>query len=119
MTATYTVRSPSASEREPAPNALPATRGANQTSWERIAEVLGHRRVAHRCALCQQQHPQAGPTRAIGCPIHFSATQAQVTRPAPLLGQHTRELHEHDYSHAEIDALVAEGVVEDAAPAMV
>jgi crotonobetainyl-CoA:carnitine CoA-transferase CaiB-like acyl-CoA transferase len=35
-----------------------------------------------------------------------------VTRPAPLLGEHTREvLSGVGYSAAEIDALVAEGVV--------
>jgi crotonobetainyl-CoA:carnitine CoA-transferase CaiB-like acyl-CoA transferase len=31
------------------------------------------------------------------------------------LGQHTRELlHAHGYSHAEIDALIAQGVIKDA-----
>jgi formyl-CoA transferase len=35
-----------------------------------------------------------------------------VTRPAPTLGQHTREiLSESGYADAEIDALIAEGVV--------
>ena len=65
-------------------------------------------------------HPQAGATRAVGCPVHFSATPARVDRPAPLLGQHTREvLRESGYSDAEIDAFVAAGVVAtgSAAPA--
>ena len=61
------------------------------------------------------EHPQAGPTKALGCPIHFSATPAQITRAAPLLGEHTREvLGECGYSSAEIDTLVAEGVVVEA-----
>jgi crotonobetainyl-CoA:carnitine CoA-transferase CaiB-like acyl-CoA transferase len=60
-------------------------------------------------------HPEAGATRAIGCPIHFSATPAQITRPAPLLGQHTREiLLEHGFRDNEIDELCAQGIVGDA-----
>jgi len=57
-------------------------------------------------------HPEAGPTRSLGCPVHFSATPTSVTRPAPLLGEHTREvLRDAGYAAAEIDAFVAEGVV--------
>jgi crotonobetainyl-CoA:carnitine CoA-transferase CaiB-like acyl-CoA transferase len=37
---------------------------------------------------------------------------ARVTRPAPVFGQHTREvLREAGYDDAQIDALAAEGVV--------
>jgi crotonobetainyl-CoA:carnitine CoA-transferase CaiB-like acyl-CoA transferase len=61
-------------------------------------------------------HPQAGPTRALGCPIHFSDTPTRIDRPAPMLGEHTRELlREYGYGDAEIDALFAAGVVEEPA----
>ncbi len=57
-------------------------------------------------------HPEAGPTKAIGCPIHFSRTPAAVTRPAPRLGEHTREvLRETGYTDAQIDAFLAAGIV--------
>ncbi len=83
-----------------------------------VGEALSHPQTLARGMVVELQHPQAGVTRAIGCPIHFSATPAQVTLPAPLLGQHTRELLlEHDFSQAEIDSLIAQGVVEDAAEA--
>ena len=60
-------------------------------------------------------HPQAGPTKAVGCPIHFSKTPSAVTRPAPMLGEHTRELlREHGYSDDEITAFAANGTVETA-----
>jgi crotonobetainyl-CoA:carnitine CoA-transferase CaiB-like acyl-CoA transferase len=63
-------------------------------------------------------HPEAGPTKAIGCPVHFSATPTHITRPAPLLGEHTRELlREYGYSDADIDGFVVAGVVE--APATI
>jgi crotonobetainyl-CoA:carnitine CoA-transferase CaiB-like acyl-CoA transferase len=60
----------------------------------------------------QTDHPQAGPTRAIGCPVHLSATPVRVDRPAPLFGEHTREvLRECDFSEAEIDELLREGII--------
>jgi crotonobetainyl-CoA:carnitine CoA-transferase CaiB-like acyl-CoA transferase len=61
-------------------------------------------------------HPHAGPTRALGCPIKFSATPTRIDRAAPLLGQHSRELlREYGYSDDQIDGFVAQGVVEEAA----
>jgi formyl-CoA transferase len=44
--------------------------------------------------------------------VHLSRTPAEVTRPAPRLGEHTREvLREHGFADAEIDDLAAAGVV--------
>jgi crotonobetainyl-CoA:carnitine CoA-transferase CaiB-like acyl-CoA transferase len=77
-----------------------------------IGEALTHPQTLAREMVVATHHPQAGPVKSIGCPIRFSATPAAVTRPAPLLGEHTREvLREHGYADAEIDSLVAEGVV--------
>jgi crotonobetainyl-CoA:carnitine CoA-transferase CaiB-like acyl-CoA transferase len=57
----------------------------------------------------------ASATKALGCPIHFSATPTQITRPAPLLGEHTREvLREHGYADNDIEGFIAAGVVEAA-----
>ncbi len=62
--------------------------------------------------VVELEHPEAGLTRALGCPIHFSATPAQITRPAPLLGQHTRELlKEFGYTDQQIDTLTAQGAI--------
>ena len=62
-------------------------------------------------------HPEAGRVQALGCPIHFSSTPTAVTRPAPLLGEHTREvLVEYGYTAAEIDELATTGVVAVVAP---
>ena len=77
-----------------------------------IGEALTHPQTLARGMVVELQHPQAGATRAIGCPIHFSQTPAQTDRPAPLLGQHTRELlRESGLGDADIDALIAQGVV--------
>jgi len=80
-----------------------------------IGEALGHPQTLARGMVVELDHPTAGRTQALGCPVHFSATPTSVTRPAPLLGEHTRDLlHQYGYSDADIDALIAEGVVEDA-----
>jgi crotonobetainyl-CoA:carnitine CoA-transferase CaiB-like acyl-CoA transferase len=77
-----------------------------------IGEALSHPQTLARGMVVEVEHPQAGTTHAVGCPIHFSASPDRSSTPAPLLGQHTREvLREFDLPEAEIDALVAEGVV--------
>ena len=76
-----------------------------------IGEALEHPQTRARDMIVDLEHPQAGPTRALGCPVHFSRTPTQITRPAPLLGEHTRDLlREYDYSDAEINRLLADGV---------
>jgi crotonobetainyl-CoA:carnitine CoA-transferase CaiB-like acyl-CoA transferase len=77
-----------------------------------LGEALTHPQTLARGMVVETAHPQAGPTLAIGCPIHFSATPAGIDRAAPLLGEHTRELlRECGYDDARIDALVDAGVV--------
>ncbi len=79
-----------------------------------IGEALSHPQTLAREMVVETQHPQAGPVHSIGCPIRFSGTPAAVTRPAPLLGEHTREvLREFDFDEAEIDALLEAGAVQD------
>jgi crotonobetainyl-CoA:carnitine CoA-transferase CaiB-like acyl-CoA transferase len=80
-----------------------------------IEEALTHPQTLSREMVVDLVHPQAGATKALGCPIHFSRTPTRIDRPAPMLGEHSRELlREYDYSDAEIDAFVAAGVIEEA-----
>jgi crotonobetainyl-CoA:carnitine CoA-transferase CaiB-like acyl-CoA transferase len=75
-----------------------------------IAEMLVHPQVRARDMVVQTRHATAGDTQAIGCPIKFSATPARVTRPAPLFGQHTREvLLEFGFGAVEIQELLDSG----------
>jgi crotonobetainyl-CoA:carnitine CoA-transferase CaiB-like acyl-CoA transferase len=80
-----------------------------------IGEALNHPQTRARGMVVELDHPQAGRTRTLGFPVHFSATPAQVTRPSPLLGEHTREvLTEVGYRADEIDELIGAGVVAQA-----
>ena len=86
--------------------------GVPAGSVHNLGEALTHPQTLARGIVVDLVHPEAGATRALGCPLHFSATPARVDRPAPLLGEHTREvLRECGYSAAEVESFIAEGVV--------
>ncbi len=75
-----------------------------------IAEVAADPQALAREMVVELEHPRAGRTRALGLPVKLSRTPGKVSRAAPLLGQHTREvLEEFGFSRAEIDALVQSG----------
>jgi len=77
-----------------------------------MGAALSHAQTLARGMVVDIEHPEAGATRTLGCPLHFSATPTRIDRPAPRLGEHTREvLSECGYSDAEIDVLAAEGTV--------
>jgi crotonobetainyl-CoA:carnitine CoA-transferase CaiB-like acyl-CoA transferase len=80
-----------------------------------LGEALAHPQTLARGMIVDLVHPEAGATRALGSPVHFSVTPTRIDRPAPLLGEHTREvLRECGYTDAEVDAFAAERVVETA-----
>ena len=75
-----------------------------------IADMAADPQALARRMVVELDHPRAGPTRTLGLPIKLSASPGAVARPAPLLGQHTREvLAEFGFSASEIEALVHAG----------
>jgi crotonobetainyl-CoA:carnitine CoA-transferase CaiB-like acyl-CoA transferase len=78
----------------------------------KVGDMLADPQVAARDMVVEVEHPRAGRVKAIGHPIKFSATPGDASRPAPLLGEHSREvLDQLGYSAAEIDALHRSGAV--------
>jgi len=60
-----------------------------------------------RGMIVETEHATVGRTKALGSPVKFSATPTAVTMPAPLLGQHSREvLAEAGFSDAEIAGMI-------------
>jgi len=81
-------------------------------------EIKTHREVAedpqvkHMECLTSYDHPVAGAVRVVSPAIKMSNTPPRIERPAPLVGQHSREiLRELGLSEAGIDDLMGRGVV--------
>ena len=75
-----------------------------------IADMAADPQTAAREMVIEFEHRRAGRTRALGLPIKLSASPGRVMRPAPLLGEHTREvLTEFGFSASEVEALLASG----------
>jgi crotonobetainyl-CoA:carnitine CoA-transferase CaiB-like acyl-CoA transferase len=54
----------------------------------------------------------AGRVSTLGLPVKFSATPGGIARPAPVLGQHSREvLAELGFSEREIARMIDAGAV--------
>ena len=77
-----------------------------------IAEMHRDPHALAREMITSTEHPTAGQVQTIGLPIKFSQTPGGIRRPAPLLGQHNREvLAEHGFASAEIETLIASGAL--------
>ncbi len=64
-----------------------------------------------------EDHPTEGKLRAMRMPMHFSASPLMNRRPTPHVGEHTvAVLRDAGLSAAEIDKLLAEGVVRASSP---
>jgi crotonobetainyl-CoA:carnitine CoA-transferase CaiB-like acyl-CoA transferase len=59
------------------------------------------------------QNPSGGTSRAVGCPIKLSNTPSRASGPAPLLGQHTRQvLHDLlNIAGPDTEKLITDGIV--------
>ena len=78
----------------------------------RIGDMLADPQVSAREMVVEVEHPAAGRTKALGFPVKFSETPAEVKHAAPLLGQHTDEvLRSLGYSAERIASLRQEGAV--------
>ena len=78
-----------------------------------VAQMHEDPQAIAREMIVETAHPAAGNVKAIGLPIKFSETPGGVTEPAPMFGQHTREvLLENGFSDAEIAELEQQGAIQ-------
>jgi formyl-CoA transferase len=78
----------------------------------RYDEALAAEHTLARGMIEPVDHPRAGRSRIVASPIHMDRTPPRRPRPAPLLGQHGRDvLAEAGLSGDEIEQLVAAGVL--------
>ena len=78
-----------------------------------VADVLDNDpHVKAREMVVEVDHPVVGKMKTLGVPVKLSETPGAVTKAAPTLGQHSREiLTELGYSNDEIDALADRNVI--------
>jgi crotonobetainyl-CoA:carnitine CoA-transferase CaiB-like acyl-CoA transferase len=75
-----------------------------------VLQMADDPQVQARQMIVETAHPVAGPVKALGLPIKFSASPGEVRRPAPLYGEHTAEvLSENGFSDSEISTLLESG----------
>ncbi len=71
--------------------------------------------VRHMNAIATYDHPTAGRVKVVAPAVKMSETPATIERPAPRVGEHTREiLAEFGFEPAEIDAFVENDSVSQA-----
>ena len=62
--------------------------------------------------MTELEHDMTGPQRVVGPLVRMSATPAEATLPAPVLGRHSAEVLEAEgFSAEEIDALIRDRVI--------
>ena len=77
-----------------------------------LGEALEHPQTKARGMVVDLTHAEAGVTRGIGCPIHFSDCSTASSRAAPRFGEHTREvLREAGYGDDEIAEFERDGAI--------
>jgi crotonobetainyl-CoA:carnitine CoA-transferase CaiB-like acyl-CoA transferase len=77
-----------------------------------IDEVINDPQTKARGMIVEQDHPVLGRVRLPNLPFRFSDCDTTPRSPAPLLGQHNREIAERlGYAQETIDAMVSDGVL--------
>lgn len=77
-----------------------------------LKDVANDPQVQHLQAFTEIDHPKAGKVRVTNIPFRMSETPGSIRRPAPLIGQHGREiLRELGYDEAQISDMEAKGLL--------
>ncbi len=87
--------------------------GAPCARVQTIREVVDDPQIAARGMIVEMEHPTAGKVRLPNLPFHFSRADVSPRRPAPLLGQHNREVLREvlGYSEERVAGLERAGVL--------
>lgn len=77
-----------------------------------LDQALDHPQVKSRGLVAVAEHPLLGSIQQVGIPIKFNGEDRSMSRPPPLLGEHTDAvLKEIGYMEAQIATMKQAGVV--------
>jgi crotonobetainyl-CoA:carnitine CoA-transferase CaiB-like acyl-CoA transferase len=78
-----------------------------------VAEAAEQPHLKARDYFVDMEHPHLGRLRNLGAPFKLPASPGGPVRPAPLLGQHNKEIYGDllGFSEAEIAAFKREGAL--------
>jgi len=78
-----------------------------------VDETVEDPHVIERDMFVELEHPKAGKIKLINFPVKFSETQPVLKTPAPLLGQHNKEILSElmGYDDEKIQDLMKKGVI--------
>ena len=83
-----------------------------------VGESVEDKHLKARGAFVEIDHPEAGKVKILAPWVRFSDTPGAITSPAPLMGQHNREVFGRilGLSAQEIDALEEKKIISSAIP---
>lgn len=89
------------------------TQGIPLTPGNTVADIFASRQLEEREYLVDIEHPAAGRLKYPGPPYKFSKTPWAIGKPAPLLGQHNREIYcdRLGYSKEELAEMYRAGII--------
>ena len=78
-----------------------------------LSEVVGNKQLLERRFFVDVEHAKAGRLTYPGAPYKFSRTPWAIRRPAPLLGQHNRDVYcnQLGYSQGELVKMYQAGII--------
>ncbi|WP_087974243.1 CaiB/BaiF CoA transferase family protein [Oceanobacillus rekensis] len=75
-------------------------------------QTLNNEQIKSRNMILDYEHPVGGSMKTLGFPAKFSETPGRLAKPAPLLGQHNKEvLTELGYTTETIEQLVDDAIL--------
>ncbi|MBV9637482.1 MAG: CoA transferase [Methylobacteriaceae bacterium] len=81
-------------------------------------EAASDPQVEHMQAIASYEHPVAGTVRVVAPAVKMSRTPTAIERPAPLVGQHSREiLEEFGFSSDEVEGFFGTAACAEPSPA--
>jgi CoA:oxalate CoA-transferase len=82
-----------------------------------VDQVVDDPNVRYRGMVVDLDQPGIGPIQIAGSPFHLSETPGRVRTPAPLLGQHTKEILREvlGYPPGQVQALIESGAAQEGA----